>query len=101
MLPHFRWPHLLEWSLLAGYGLLAALAGVLLMYATLIAPANRVAPTQYSQMLWAIGLGYWLFGDKLDWPMLIGIVMILGAGLFTLVREEKVTPWWRRQKIVS
>ncbi len=100
MLPHFRWPTAQEWWLLAGYGLLAALAGVLLMYATLIAPANRVAPTQYSQMLWAIGLGYWLFGDGLDWPMLVGIVLILGAGLFTLVREEKVTPWWRRQKIV-
>jgi S-adenosylmethionine uptake transporter len=101
MIPHFAWPNAHQWELLAGYGLLAALAGVLLMYATLIAPANRVAPTQYSQMLWAIGFGYWLFGDTLDWPMLIGIVMILGAGLFTLVREEKVTPWWKRTKMVS
>jgi S-adenosylmethionine uptake transporter len=32
--------------------------------------------------------------------MLIGIVMILGAGLFTLVREEKVTSWWKRTKMV-
>jgi S-adenosylmethionine uptake transporter len=100
MLPHFAWPGLHQSFLLAGYGLLAALAGVLLMYATLIAPANRVAPTQYSQMLWAIGFGYWLFGDKLDWPMLAGIVMILGAGLFTLVREEKVTGWWRRVRMM-
>jgi S-adenosylmethionine uptake transporter len=100
MIPHFAWPNLQQWGLLAGYGLLAALAGVLLMYATLIAPANRVAPTQYSQMLWAIGFGYWLFGDKLDWPMLVGIVLILGAGLFTLVREEKVTSWWKRTKMV-
>jgi S-adenosylmethionine uptake transporter len=100
MIPRFIWPNLHQWGLLAGYGLLAGLAGVLLMYATLIAHANRVAPTQYSQMLWAIGLGYWLFGDHLDWPMLIGIVMILGAGLFTLVREEQVTPWWRRTKMV-
>ncbi|BBD80246.1 DMT family transporter [Aerosticca soli] len=100
MLPHFVWPNAGEWLLLAGYGLLAALAGVLLMYATLLAPAARVAPTQYSQMLWAIGFGYWLFGDHLDWPMLIGIVLILGAGLFTLVREEKVTPWWRRTKVI-
>ena len=80
--------------------LLAGLAGVLLMYATLLAPAARIAPTQYSQMLWAIGFGYWLFGDHLDWPMLAGIALILGAGLFTLVREEKVTPWWRRAKMV-
>jgi S-adenosylmethionine uptake transporter len=100
MLPHFIWPDLHQSFLLAGYGLLAALAGVLLMYATLIAPANRVAPTQYSQMLWAIVFGYWLFGDKLDWPMLVGIVMILGAGLFTLVREEKKTSWWRRTRVL-
>ncbi|UGB39101.1 DMT family transporter [Frateuria soli] len=101
MLPAFTWPSLPQWELLAGYGLLAGLAGVLLMLATQLAPANRVAPTQYSQMLWAIGFGYWLFGDTLDWPMLIGIVLILSAGLFTLVREEQVTGWWRRMKLVS
>jgi len=100
MLPHFVWPDAHQWLLLAGYGLLAGLAGVLLMLATQHAPANRVAPTQYSQMLWAIGFGYWLFGDRLDWPMLIGIGLILGSGLFTLVREERVTPWWRRTKLV-
>ena len=100
MLPHFVWPNLHQWGLLAGYGLLSGLAGVLLMLATLRAPANRIAPTQYSQMLWAIGFGYWLFGDRLDWPMLVGIVLILAAGLFTLVREERVTPWWRRAKLV-
>lgn len=100
MLADFRWPSLAQWGLLAGYGLLAALAGVLLMLATQLAHANRVAPTQYSQMLWAIGFGYWLFGDRLDWPMLIGIVMILGAGLFTLVREEQKTRWWRRTRIM-
>jgi S-adenosylmethionine uptake transporter len=32
--------------------------------------------------------------------MLAGIVLILGAGLFTLVREEKVTGWWRRTRLV-
>lgn len=100
MLPNFVWPCLAQWGLLAGYGLLAGFAGVLLMLATQNAPANRVAPTQYSQMLWAIGFGYWLFGDHLDWPMLIGIALILGSGLFTLVREGKVTPWWRRTKLV-
>lgn len=100
MLPSFTWPALHQWELLAGYGLLAGLAGVLLMLATQLAPANRVAPTQYSQMLWAIGFGYWLFGDALDWPMLAGIALILGAGLFTLVREEQVTGWWRRMKLV-
>jgi S-adenosylmethionine uptake transporter len=85
---------------LLGYGLLAALAAVLLMLAAQNAPANRIAPTQYSQMLWAVLLSYLLFHDSLDLPMLIGIGIILGAGLFTFVREDKVTGWWRRTRVV-
>jgi len=100
MLGEFHWPQPAQWLLLLGYGLLAALASVLLMLATRIAPANHVAPTQYSQMLWAVGLGYVLFHDALDWPMAIGIAIILGAGLFTFVREEKVTRWWKRTRVV-
>jgi drug/metabolite transporter (DMT)-like permease len=100
MLSRFRWPDLHQWLLLLGYGLLAALAAVLLMLATQKAPANHVAPTQYSQMLWAVLLGYVLFHDELDWPMAAGIAIILGAGLFTFVREERVTRWWKRVRMV-
>ncbi|RCS30978.1 DMT family transporter [Rhodanobacter denitrificans] len=100
MLASFRWPDFDQWLLLLGYGLLAALGSVLLMLATQKAPANHVAPTQYSQMLWAVLFGYVLFHDPLDWPMAIGIAIILGAGLFTFVREEQVTRWWKRARIV-
>ena len=100
MLADFRWPDAHQWLLLLGYGLLAALGAVLLMLATRRAPANHVAPTQYSQMLWAVLLGYVLFHDKLDWPMALGIAIILGAGLFTFVREERVTRWWKRIRMV-
>ena len=100
MLADFRWPSPAQVGLLLGYGLLAALAAVLLMLATQKAPANHVAPTQYSQMLWAVLLGYVLFHDQLDWPMAIGIAIILGAGLFTLLREEQVTVWWKRARMI-
>jgi S-adenosylmethionine uptake transporter len=100
MLADFRWPQPGQWLLLLGYGLLAAVAAVLLMLATQRAPANHVAPTQYSQMLWAVLLGYVLFQDRLDWPMAIGIAIILGAGLFTFVREDQVTQWWKRIRMV-
>ena len=100
MLTEFRWPQPVQWGLLLGYGLLAALGSVLLMLATRLAPANHVAPTQYSQMLWAVLLGYVVFHDHLDWPMALGIAIILGAGLFTFVREDKVTRWWRRTRVL-
>lgn len=100
MLAEFRWLGASQWTLLLGYGLLAALASVLVMLATQNAPANHVAPTQYSQMLWAVLLGYVVFGDPLDWPMAIGIAIILGAGLFTFIREGQVTRWWKRARLV-
>lgn len=100
MLSDFHWPNLGQWGLLLGYGLLAALASVLLMLATQRAPANHVAPTQYSQMLWAVLLGYVVFHDRLDGFMALGIAIILGAGLFTFVREEKMTRWWKRVRML-
>jgi len=100
MMADFRWPQPGQWALLLGYGLLSALGSVLLMLATRLAPANHVAPTQYSQMLWAVLLGYLVFRDQLDWPMAVGIAIILGAGLFTFVREDKVTRWWKRIRMI-
>lgn len=88
MLPSFIWPTPHEWLLLLGYGLLAAFSNILLMQAATLAPAAYLSPTQYSQMLWALLLGEWLFGDRLDMPMLAGIVLIVGSGLLTLNRER-------------
>lgn len=88
MAPVFAWPTTEQWLLLAGYGLLAALANVLLMIATQSAPAAYIGPTQYSQMLWGILLGYLIFGDGVDAPMIAGMALIVVSGLLTLWREK-------------
>jgi drug/metabolite transporter (DMT)-like permease len=88
MIPDFRIPTLEQWIYLAGYGLLAAVGGILLMYAANHAPAALIGPTQYSQMLWAVLFGYLVFGDTVDMPMVAGIVLICGSGFLTLVRER-------------
>lgn len=88
MVPSFEWPTAEHWVMLAGYGLLAALATILLMYATSHAPAALVGPIQYSQMLWAVLFGYLVFGDAVDLPMMLGIGLIIVSGLLTLTRER-------------
>lgn len=100
MWPDLHAPTALQWAYVAGFGLLSALGTVLLMQATLATPVNHVAPTQYSQMLWAVLLGWWLFHDRIDALTWVGIGIILAAGLFTLVREERVTGWWHRMKML-
>jgi len=62
---------------------------VMLMTAARLAPANLVAPPQYSQMLWAIAFGYLIFDDAIDLAMAAGIVLIICSGLLTLAREKK------------
>ncbi len=89
MIPVFVMPTAEQWVFLAGYGLLAALANVLMMMAAGHAPAAYVAPTQYSQMLWALVIGYVFFGELVDLPMVMGIVLIVASGLLTLLRERQ------------
>ena len=92
MLPGFAWPGALQWACLAGYGLLAALANVLIMLASRRAPASLVAPPQYSQMLWAILFGATLFGDHPDAATFLGAGIIVASGLLTLLREKVRRP---------
>ncbi|EEE36894.1 possible transporter, RhaT family, DMT superfamily [Rhodobacteraceae bacterium KLH11] len=47
-----------------------------------------VAPFRYSSLLWALGLGWVIFGDWPDLVTLLGASLVVGAGLFTLFRER-------------
>lgn len=89
MVPTLMVPTAYDLFLLTVFGLLAAVGTVLLMIASAYAPAAIVTPVQYSQMLWAILLGYLVFGDHVDAWMGIGIALIVGSGMLTLVRERK------------
>ncbi|MBB2162423.1 DMT family transporter [Gluconacetobacter sacchari] len=88
-IPGFALPTPHQAGLLAGYGLLAAVANVLLMHAAFHAPAGAIAPTQYSQMIWALAIGHLVFGDSADMVTLSGIGLIICSGLITLVREQE------------
>lgn len=100
MLPELTWLTTQQWTYVLGYGLLSAVGGVLLMQATLQTAVSHVAPTQYSQMIWAVLLGRWLFHDRLDALTWLGIGIIMATGLFTLIREEHVTGWWHRIRVL-
>jgi S-adenosylmethionine uptake transporter len=85
MLPGFRWPTYPEFGLLAGTGLLSSAAQIGLMLATRLAPANRIAPTQYSQIVWAVLIGAVFFAEIPDHLALAGIVLVVLSGLLTLL----------------
>ncbi len=78
-----------------GTGILIASAAVLVLLGYLfsvmvmrVGEVGFVAPFRYSGVLWALGLGWLVFGDWPDAITMLGAVLVVGAGLFTLFRER-------------
>jgi drug/metabolite transporter (DMT)-like permease len=52
-----------------------------------LAPASAVTPFYYFSLIWAIGLGFLIWGDVPTVSLLIGSAIVVGSGLFLLWRE--------------
>lgn len=91
MLPSWVSPTLPQWGAVAGYAILSAAGNMLLMFASRIAPASTIAPTQYSQIIWGLVLGAIFFHDRVDPVMLVGVAIIIGAGLWLFRPKRQAT----------
>lgn len=63
--------------------------GLLIIGAYRRAEAVVVAPMQYSQMIWAAIFGYLIFGEEIDRYTAIGALVIMGSGLYIVLREGR------------
>jgi drug/metabolite transporter (DMT)-like permease len=75
--------------------LLMSLLGVVAVFALMsvnrslkLAPASVVVPYQYTLIVWAVLLGWLVFGDVPEWHVIIGSTIIIAAGLFIFWREQ-------------
>lgn len=77
-----------EIGLLLTLAMFAAVAETLIIMALDAAHAVVVAPVQYSLLIWGTVYGYMLFDQLPDFWTLIGAVIIVCTGLYTLNRER-------------
>jgi drug/metabolite transporter (DMT)-like permease len=56
-----------------------------------LAPTSAVAPFQYFSLIWAMMLGFAIWGDVPTVSLLIGGAIVAGSGLFLLWRESRKT----------
>lgn len=96
MIPGFVMPDATSFALIALAGLVGGLGQIAMIVATRLAPANRVASGQYSQIVWAVVFGAAFFGEVPDLLSFAGIGLVLVSGVITFVREEKLHGWSRR-----
>jgi drug/metabolite transporter (DMT)-like permease len=85
-------PSLYDLMFLSGFGAVSVVALFSINRSLKLAPASVVVPYQYTMLVWAILLGYVVFGDVPDRFMLAGSAIIVAAGLYIFHREQLVHP---------
>ncbi|MBJ6986490.1 MULTISPECIES: DMT family transporter [unclassified Devosia] len=93
MIPTFVIPTWEQMLIFLSIGLLGGLGGLLVIAATKVTPANIVAPVQYSQLIWAILFGALFFGEYPDWVAIIGMVIVVIAGLLNVISDRRPIRW--------
>jgi drug/metabolite transporter (DMT)-like permease len=86
----FAWytPTFSQLVMLVSLGIFGGVAHIFLTESYRHAPASVVAPFDYSAMLWALLLGYWVFGELPSVLVYVGAIIVAGAGLFVIWRER-------------
>ena len=83
-------PDLEMYILLVAAGLLGGLGQIAMTQAFRVAEASLLAPFDYSNMVWAILLGIFIFDEYPSQPVLIGGSIVVMAGMFIIYRERKL-----------
>ncbi len=87
----FGWvtPTPVDFVLLGMLGVVAALAHMCVNRSLKLAPAAVVVPYQYTQIAWAVLLGWLIFGDVPGPALIVGSAVIIAAGLYIFLAEQK------------
>ena len=84
------WPTPGETAILVAAGLLGGVGQILLTSSYREADASLVAPFDYASMIFALGIGYFVFAEVPTLPMLVGAALIVTAGCLIIWRERQL-----------
>ena len=100
LLDGFAWPDRQLMLVLLAAGLLTGIGHFCITTATRLTPANRVAPVQYSQIIWAVVFGWLIFSELPDIWTFVGLIVVGLSGLITFIREEARFGWSRKTPLL-
>jgi len=81
-----------SWQGALGMLALGVLGGTSQYWATVAlsySPAAAVAPFNYTSMLWAVIMGFMIWGDLPTLNLMIGVAIVIASGLYILYREMR------------
>ena len=83
-------PTTFEWTLLVAIGVLGTMAHLLMTWSLRYAPSTMLAPMQYLEIPIATVIGFVVFSDLPNAMASLGIVIIMAAGLYVVMRERAI-----------
>jgi drug/metabolite transporter (DMT)-like permease len=79
-----------EAAVLMFTGLAGGVGQLFLSFSYRYGEASVLAPFDYAAMIWAVVLGYFLFGELPSAQVWVGGAIVIAAGLLILWRERKL-----------
>jgi drug/metabolite transporter (DMT)-like permease len=86
-LVHWVTPDPLTLAVLVAGGLVGGVGQLFLTEAIRVAPVGVVAPFDYSQLIWAAGFGFLIWGEVPHPATLAGAMVVAASGIYILHRE--------------
>lgn len=79
-----------QWLMLAGLGVIATLGHVLITKAYEHGEASLLAPLAFTEIVMAVVVGWWFFGDLPDRWTVLGVAILIGSAIYISLRERRV-----------
>jgi drug/metabolite transporter (DMT)-like permease len=86
----WRGPSAIDAALLFGTGFINAIGQWFWTKALHLAPAPAVTPFYYLMLVWALVIGFVVWGDVPSTGLLIGSAIVVATGLFLFLREARL-----------
>ncbi|MBJ3777732.1 DMT family transporter [Acuticoccus mangrovi] len=92
VMPFQGWHHAsaVDFAVGAGAALAVTLGYLINVTALRLGEISVVSPFRYTVLVYSFVLGFVIFGDVPDVMTLVGATIVVGAGLYTLWREQRV-----------
>ena len=76
--------------LLVGSGIFGGIGQILITSSYRFADASVIVSFEYSSLVWAVAIGFFLFGDIPHPIVFLGAFIVIGAGLYVIYRERRL-----------
>ena len=84
------WPSMWQATLLVLSGVLGGLGQIAMTASYRFADASTIAPFEYVSIIFAIAVGYWFFDEIPTGSTILGVAVVIAAGVLIIYREARL-----------